>query len=91
MIGFSLGGYISSLYALRYPEKIATLVLLSPIGMSCKKIDHKGAGVFLNTLKKFSYEIKRPPSLIYKLFGIFSSSLYKISFGEVNWIKDKVS
>lgn len=34
LAGFSLGGYISSMYALKFPEHVMKLILLSPAGMS---------------------------------------------------------
>jgi len=33
LAGHSLGGYVSSVYAMRYPEDLIQLVLLSPVGI----------------------------------------------------------
>lgn len=33
LVGHSLGGYLSTVYALRYPERVERLVLLSPAGV----------------------------------------------------------
>lgn len=33
LAGHSLGGYLSTVYALRYPENIEKLLLLSPVGV----------------------------------------------------------
>ena len=33
MAGHSMGGYVSTCYALRYPEEIHKLLLLSPVGV----------------------------------------------------------
>ena len=33
MCGHSLGGYVSTFYALRYPQNIKKLVLFSPVGI----------------------------------------------------------
>lgn len=39
MCGHSLGGYISSVYTLRYPEHVESLLLLSPVGIPEKPAD----------------------------------------------------
>ena len=33
LLGHSLGGYLSSLYALRYPHRVSNLILASPAGL----------------------------------------------------------
>ena len=40
ILGHSLGGYLSCHYALRYPQHVKKLVLLSPVGLTdMKKLD----------------------------------------------------
>jgi pimeloyl-ACP methyl ester carboxylesterase len=34
LAGHSFGGYIGGLYALKYPENVKKLLMLSPIGMN---------------------------------------------------------
>jgi pimeloyl-ACP methyl ester carboxylesterase len=37
LIGHSLGGYLSTQYALRYPDRIQKLILMSPAGYPVRK------------------------------------------------------
>jgi len=37
LVGHSLGGYLSSVYALRYPQRVERLILLSPAGVPASK------------------------------------------------------
>lgn len=39
LIGHSLGGYLSSCYAMKYPERVTKLVLLSPVGLETSSFD----------------------------------------------------
>lgn len=39
LAGHSLGGYVSAVYAMRYPEEIQKLMLLSPVGVPEKPQD----------------------------------------------------
>lgn len=39
LIGHSLGGYLSSCYAMKYPERVNKLVLLSPVGLETSSFD----------------------------------------------------
>jgi len=43
LVGHSLGGYLSVAYALRYPERVSRLVLVSPAGIPERTLDPKGA------------------------------------------------
>lgn len=38
LVGISLGGWMSAAYAIRYPQKVEKLVLLSPSGIGDKKL-----------------------------------------------------
>lgn len=37
LVGHSLGGYLSAVYALRYPQRVERLILLSPAGVPASK------------------------------------------------------
>jgi len=37
LVGHSLGGYFSAVYALRYPQRVERLILLSPAGVPASK------------------------------------------------------
>ncbi|XBW36754.1 hypothetical protein QEN19_002331 [Hanseniaspora menglaensis] len=39
LIGHSLGGYLSSCYALKYPERVDKLILVSPVGVETSGFD----------------------------------------------------
>jgi cardiolipin-specific phospholipase len=39
LIGHSLGGYLSACYAMKYPERVEKLVLVSPVGLPEKPAD----------------------------------------------------
>lgn len=36
LLGHSLGGYLSALFAMKFPEKIKKVILLSPVGLASK-------------------------------------------------------
>eukprot|EP01135_Chromosphaera_perkinsii_P003532 Nk52_evm5s247 gene=Nk52_evmTU5s247 len=40
-VGHSFGGYLSGLYALKYPDRVSKLVLLSPVGVPAKSEEAK--------------------------------------------------
>jgi len=64
-------------------------MLLSPVGLCYKRQHSEDKDGFWGVLRRFTYGIKRPPSLIYKMFGLFSHSVYTHAYGELWWIDDK--
>merc|ERR1712093_738749 len=56
LIGHSLGGYLSTVYALRYPERVNKLILVSPVGIPRKPDegwDGKKKPLFIKVARKF--------------------------------------
>jgi len=55
LIGFSLGGYLGAAIALKYPEKIAKLAILSnlPIAMQAKEVKERRRAI--NFIKRHGY------------------------------------
>ena len=51
LAGHSFGGYISANYALKYPQNIKKLLMLSPVGV-CKKPENYSFGNFGGTFAK---------------------------------------
>lgn len=39
LVGHSLGGFLSACYALKYPERVEKLILVSPVGLPEKPDD----------------------------------------------------
>jgi 2-succinyl-6-hydroxy-2,4-cyclohexadiene-1-carboxylate synthase len=55
LAGFSLGGYIASAYALKYPEKIHKLLLISNMSYSLPEYELKGRNRTIAYLKTHGY------------------------------------
>jgi pimeloyl-ACP methyl ester carboxylesterase len=56
LVGFSMGGYIAALIALTYPEKVASLTLLSSTGRGLKNEDLQQRRVLLDSIKNKQYK-----------------------------------
>ena len=62
LAGHSFGGYVSGLYAVKYPQHVKKLLMISPLGVT-----RMPPGFDLNVeLEKFPPEV-RPPKLLIKL------------------------
>jgi len=42
IVGHSLGGYLGTLFALKYPQSVDRLMLVSPVGIPARPVDFKG-------------------------------------------------
>jgi len=73
LIGHSMGGYISGLFSIKFPEIVKNLILLSPVGISSSYYKIKYDGVKEDLLCRLFYKIGSPPSMGYKFFNILSS------------------
>jgi cardiolipin-specific phospholipase len=60
-----MGGYISTVYAMRYPEEIKKLLLLSPVGFPCKPDDYSPQNI---TNRMNSMTKKLGTKLLFKLW-----------------------
>ena len=71
LLGHSFGGYISSLFTLRYPEMINNLILLSPIGISSTYDEYKKFNKIENFIRQLCYKFNIPPSTGLDFLGLF--------------------
>lgn len=61
LAGHSFGGYISGLYAIRYPQYIKKLLLLSPLGITRTPPDFD----LMREFEKFPPEMRPPKFVLY--------------------------
>lgn len=73
LIGHSLGGWIAASYALKYPEQINGLVLLSPEGVKVEGQEKRWKKMqWLMDAPKLLFQILRSLLPIMKIFGLHS-------------------
>jgi pimeloyl-ACP methyl ester carboxylesterase len=73
LLGPSLGGYLCACYALRYPEKITKLILMSPVGVPHKPEGHSVETVAQRqTSKTASFMFRRVGQLWDYNIGVFT-------------------
>jgi pimeloyl-ACP methyl ester carboxylesterase len=73
LVGHSLGGWIAATYALKYPEKVHGLILLSPEGVAAEGQDQEGQ----KRRRLFNY-----PPLIIKMIRLIMPLLKLIGWQE---------
>ncbi|EPZ36040.1 Alpha/beta hydrolase family domain-containing protein [Rozella allomycis CSF55] len=69
LIGHSMGGYLSAWYALKYPENVKKLILVSPVGLPDRPDDVKKTQLSeadVSNLKEF--DRPKPPSYMRRFF-----------------------
>lgn len=70
LLGHSFGGYISALYAIRYPEHVEHLVLLEPWGVFSEDDDKcEEVGGWKNVAASICNTIKMEPFSFFTCFG----------------------
>jgi len=92
LLGHSLGGYLGSLFAIQYPQKITRLILLSPVGVPKKpesfdlqKIIEKqgsGTGRFVMRQAVSMWDNGWTPSLVMRGIGYFPAKKLATKFVE---------
>ena len=74
LLGHSLGGYFASLYALRYPHRVRTLILASPAGVPlAPRNPPQYQGVFRTLIRLWEWRVA--PQSAVRLLGPLGSSL----------------
>lgn len=62
LMGHSLGGYLSSVYAFRYPERVQKLILISPVGVERGYNESLNDRSFLSVFKSNKKASAHPPA-----------------------------
>lgn len=75
-ISHSFGGYISCLYTMRFKDKVLSLILLSPVGISSHFVEI-GTTNIEDLFQRVLYNLKKPPSYGYKIIGTFAKSFFE--------------
>ena len=87
LAGQSFGGYMSTMYSLKYPEHVKKLILLTPAGVSRADVDFVRSEKFyeLSWLKRQAakqiskfWEKKTTPHVVYEKAGILKKLLLKV-------------
>ncbi len=84
---------MSSLYALRHPETIEKLILLSPVGLSSKYSEIKSTRME-DWLQSMCFKLEKSPSFVFKIMGGFISNTifnYVCTEEKFRGLKKKVS
>ncbi|KAL5033104.1 hypothetical protein BDV3_000120 [Batrachochytrium dendrobatidis] len=79
LMGHSMGGYLSSAYALKYPDRVEKLLLVSPVGVPVqppKEEVKPRTGIFF-TLARNMWQMNITPMSIIRTFGPWGPSLVK--------------
>ena len=83
LIGHSLGGYLSAKYALRYPDRVEKLILLSPVGIPTLPEESKDPPDFVKRNRYFTsfisymWQMNVTPQSVVRMFGPWGRGVVK--------------
>ena len=83
LIGHSLGGYLSAKYALRYPDRVEKLILLSPVGIPTLPEESKDPPDFVKRNRYFTsfisymWQMNVTPQSVVRMFGPWGPGVVK--------------
>ncbi|KAI9597197.1 Alpha/Beta hydrolase protein [Syncephalis fuscata] len=64
LAGHSMGGYMSTVYSLRYPERVERLVLISPVGIPEQPSETEQAGAAAEATAGMANEVSKTVDLV---------------------------
>ena len=80
LLGHSFGAYLSCLFAIKYPQKIEKLILLSPVGVTSKPPDWNVETYIDEIDTSFRRFLVRKANKIWNNHGSFFSILRKLGY-----------
>jgi len=83
LFGHSLGGYLSTVYTIRYPERVSQLLLCSPVGMPQPPadLDERAIRTWKGRTFKWLWETTTPQSVLRGLGWIGRKMINKFVWG----------
>jgi cardiolipin-specific phospholipase len=89
LIGHSFGGYISGHYALKYPDRIHKLLLMSPIGIRVAPEGEDGWKRFMTKSESVKKNGGSPPSALTNILvkTMWNSKTSPISIAKILGLK----
>lgn len=85
-ISHSFGGYISCLYYIHHPEKVLSMILLSPVGITSCYVEWISTPLE-DLYQRVMYMFKKPPTEGYKIVPFADKILDKMLAHKLKYIK----